>query len=146
MPNAFLNFCKHTCCAGSTQYIYPFFVKLINCSTAYTQQTHIHPILVRVNLVLSCLLHHDELFSSTPSETKTKLGYNRSAAQFISNPRWCRSNFSLLVPQTGRRSQSINSPWSLLEGVKWWGGVGRGKRRWWHSGTGKQEGLSLCCV
>lgn len=67
-------------------------------------------------------------------ENKRKLSYDRSAAQFISNPPRCRSNFNLLVPQTGRRSQSINSPWSVSEGGKWRRqGWGEGKRLWWHS-------------
>lgn len=49
------------------------FVKLVNCCGLYTQQTHIHPILVCVYLVLSHMLHRDELSSSSTLE-KMKLG------------------------------------------------------------------------
>lgn len=79
-------------------------------------------------------------------ENKRKLNYDRSAAQFISNPPRCRSNFNLLVPQTGRRSQSINSPWSVLEGVKWcwcWGGRRRDSLV---TQEKKKRGLSLPCA
>lgn len=79
-------------------------------------------------------------------ENKRKLNYDRSAAQFISNPPRCRSNFNLLVPQTGRRSQSINSPWSVLEGVKWswcWGGRRKDSLV---TQEKKKRGLSLPCA
>lgn len=79
-------------------------------------------------------------------ENKRKSSYDRSAAQFISNPPRCRSNFNLLVPQTGRRSQSINSPWSVSEGGKWRRrGWGEGKRLWWHSRK-RKRGLLLLFV
>lgn len=139
----------HNSYADSLIYVSTLFVKWISVHPTLSRPTFTPPLPFPVWCYPVCCIITK--YSPPPpphQENKRKSSYDRSAAQFISNPPRCRSNFNLLVPQTGRRSQSIKSPWLVLEGVKWWwwGGAGQrgGKKVWWHSGKG--GGLSLSGV